>query len=117
MRDRAAYRYKEPSAGKVFLRVCPASWSDQEVSELRLVERALQFADLTFEISCGLSDEGDPWCVASRIGSNKVLAHFARIDGTYLGYWEGLRGGTRRGDCLHDLLDRFLRSRSRVLMF
>ena len=96
------------------MRICPADWSDQELNELRRVERVLQLADLAIEINCGLSDEGDPWCVISRRGSNKVLAHFARIDGTYVGQWEEGFHGIRRSDCLHDLSDRFLRSCSKV---
>src|SRR6476469_6615299 len=61
----------EPSTGKMSMRICPADWSDEELSELRRVERVLQLADLAIEINCGLSDEGDPWCVISRRGSNK----------------------------------------------
>ena len=106
----------EPSPGKMFVRLCPADWTDQELSELRRVERVLQLADLAIEISCGLSDEGDPWCVISRMGSSKVLAHFARIDGTYVGHWEGF-SGTRSSDRLDDLSDHFLRSCSKVSMF
>ena len=68
------------------------------------------------EISCGISDEGDPWCVSSRIEISKVLAHFARIDGTYVGHWEGF-SGTRSSDCLDDLTDDFLRSCSKISMF
>jgi hypothetical protein len=113
---RATYRGKERSPGKMFVRICPADWSDKELSELRRVERALQLADLAIEMSCGLSDEGDPWCVIFRMGSNKVLAHFARINGTYVGHWEGFNG-TRSSDCLDDLSDRFLRSCSKVSMF
>ena len=89
------------------MRVCPADWSKQDVSELRRIERVLQVAGLTTEISYGLSDEGDPWCVICRMGSSEVLAHFARIDGTYVGYWEGFNYG-RSGDSIHDVSDDFL---------
>jgi len=99
------------------MRICPADWSDEELSELRRVERVLQLADLAIEINCGLSDEGDPWCVISRRGSNKVLAHFARIDGTYVGQWEEGFSSTRSSNCLHDLSERFLKSCSKVSMF
>ena len=116
LQRRATYRGGEPSPGKMFVRICPADWSDQELSELRRVERVLQLADLAIEISCGLSDEGDPWCVISRMGSSKVLAHFARIEGTYVGHWEGLNS-TRSSDRLDDLSDHFLRSCSKVSMF
>src|SRR5580704_11674589 len=98
----------------MFVRICPVEWSDQELSELRHVERVLQLADLAIEINCGLSDEGDPWCVISRRGSDKVLAHFARIDGTYFGQWEEGFSRTRSSDCLHDLSGRFLKSCSKV---
>ena len=116
MQRRATYRGRESSPGKMFVRICPADWSDQDLGELRRIERVLQLTDLAIEISCGLSDEGDPWCVISRIGSSKVLAHFARIDGTYLGHWEGFSGAPS-SDCLNDLTDHFLRLCSKVSMF
>jgi hypothetical protein len=116
LQGRSTYRVREPSPGGVFMRICPADWSDSELSELRRVERVLQLADLAIEISCGLSDEGDPWCVISRRGSNKVLAHFARIDGTCVGHWEGF-SGIRSSDCLHDLSDCFMKSRAKASMF
>jgi hypothetical protein len=106
----------EPSHGKVFMRICAADWSDSELRELRRVEKVLQLTDLAIEISCGLSDEGDPWCVISRRGSNKVLAHFARIDGTCVGHWEGF-SGIRSSGRLHHLSDCFLRSLSKASMF
>jgi hypothetical protein len=90
--------------GGEILRICPGDWSEQEVSEF---ERVLQLAGLTIEINYGLTDEGDPWCIISRTGSDKVLAHFARIDRTYIGSWEG-SGDIRSGDCLRDVLDRFV---------
>jgi hypothetical protein len=91
------------------LRVCPADWSEQEVSELRRIARVLQRAGLATEISYGLSDEGDPWCVICQMGSITVLAHFARIDGSYVGYWED-SGSKRSGDRLRLVADQFLRS-------
>ena len=116
MQRRATYRAGELSPGKVFVRISPADWSEQELSELRRVERVLQLTDLAIEISCGLSDEGDPWCVISLMGTSKVLAHFARIDGTYIGHWEGFTS-TRRSDRLDDLSNHFLRSCSKVSLF
>jgi hypothetical protein len=62
---------------------------------------ALQSAGV--ELVHGVSDEGDPWCVVYHRSSNRVLAHFARIDGWYVGCW----GGTTqlRGGCLRSVLD------------
>jgi hypothetical protein len=82
-------------------------WTEQEVIELRRVQSVLERAGVATDTNFGLSDEGDPWCVICRMGSTEVLAHFARIDGTYVGYWEGFNYG-RSGDSLHDVSDHFL---------
>jgi hypothetical protein len=107
------------SPRKPLLPICLGNWTEQEVIELRRVQCALERWGIATDTSFGLSDEGDPWCVICRMGSTEVLAHFARIDATYVGYWEGLNYG-RSGDSLHDVSDRFLnhqewacRSRSR----
>ena len=96
------YRGRKSQPGNAFLRACPADWSEQEVSELRRFERALQLAGVATDINFGRSDEGDPWCVICRMGSIEVLAHFARIDGTYVGNWDGWNY-SRTGDCLNDV--------------
>jgi len=85
-----------------YLRVGLGDWTEQEVIELRRVQSALQRAGVVTDTNFGLSDEGDPWCVICRMGSPEVLAHFARIDGSYVGYWEGVNYG-RSGDNLHDV--------------
>jgi hypothetical protein len=82
-------------------------WTEQEVIELRRVQSALERVGIATNTNFGLSDEGDPWCAICRIESVEVLAHFARIGGTYIGYSEGLKCG-RRGDNLHDVSDYFL---------
>jgi hypothetical protein len=105
-KNQTAHRLAESGSPKTLPRICPANWSDREISELRRVERALQLFDLPLELSFGLSDEGEPWCAICRQGNDGVVAHFARVSGTYVGYWGGL--SYRDSDCLHDLLDRFL---------
>jgi hypothetical protein len=96
------------STGSMAARVSPIDWSEQEMRELGRIERVLQLAGLTTEIVYGLTDEGDPWCVIYRTESNNVLAHFARIDRTCMGSWNGL-GGIQSGAGLRDLSDHFLR--------
>jgi hypothetical protein len=64
-------------------------WTESETKELAHTETRLQLAGLRVELDVGVSDEGDPWCVVCRRGGNEVLAHFARIDGSYIGHWRG----------------------------
>ena len=85
------------------------------MGELRRVERVLQLADFTTEISWGRSDEGDPWCIICPKGSIEVLAHFARFGRIYFGFWETPRC-TRTSHCLQELLDDFLNSCSKPVM-
>ena len=56
-------------------------WSDQEIAEFQRVCDTLRQAGFAVETDRGLTDEGDPWFVFLREGSDEVIAHFARIDG------------------------------------
>ena len=58
-----------------------SDWSDQEIAEFRRVRDTLRQAGFAVETDRGLTDEGDPWFIFLREGSDEVIAHFARIDG------------------------------------
>ena len=107
MPSRRTYKRLRVSTHKSLLHVCLGDWTEQEVIELHRVQRVLERAGVATDTNFGLSDERDPWCVICRKGSTEVLAYFARIDGTYVGYWEGLNY-RRSGDSLHDVSDHFL---------
>jgi hypothetical protein len=83
----------------------PPVWTEQEMDEFCRIEMILQHAELEF----GASDEGDPWCALCDAITGAVLAHFARIDGTYVGDWAGLRRA-RRTDQLREALEQFRKS-------
>jgi hypothetical protein len=56
-------------------------WNDQEIAEFQRVRETLREAGFALVTERGLTDEGDPWYVFIREGSDEVIAHFARIDG------------------------------------
>ena len=59
-------------------------WLDQELAEFQRVRDALTQAGLDVATDHGLTDEGDPWFVFLRAGTDEVTAHFARIDGQFI---------------------------------
>jgi hypothetical protein len=105
--SRRTYKRLRVSSRKSLLHVCLGDWTEQEVTELRRVQSALERVGIATDTNFGRSDEGDPWCVICRMGSAEVLAHFARIGSAYVGYCEVLNYG-RSGNSLHDVSDHFL---------
>ncbi len=76
------------------------NWTRQELSAL------VGLRGPGVEIVLGASDEGDPWCVVYQTNNNRALAHFARIDGFYVGYWAAGLAHFRSG-CLRSIVDEF----------
>lgn len=60
------------------------NWTNQDKAELYRVEAALCQAGLPVDTEQGITDEGDPWFVFCHSRTGDVIAHFARMDGTYL---------------------------------
>jgi hypothetical protein len=57
------------------------NWSGSEKSELRRLHAA--YARPYYEIECGLTEEGDPWCVVCDSMSGATVVHIARIGRCY----------------------------------
>ena len=62
------------------------------------------------DVDLGVTDEGDPWFVFCDAESGDVVAHFARIGGTYLGCAPTLNGALQ-GRNFAVLIERFLQRR------
>jgi hypothetical protein len=86
---------------------CTGSWTQLELAEFRHIGSLIRKVGARAAIDYGLSDEGDPWCVIC-VDEN-VVAHFARIDGTYVGSWNGLTRA-RRDPQLRILVEQFSRA-------
>ncbi len=61
-----------------------ADWRQDELAQFYRVEATLNRSGLAVETDGGLSDEGDPWFVFCRAGTDDVILHFARCDGVYV---------------------------------
>ncbi len=61
----------------------PRGWTTQELAELTRVRDILARSGLAIDTDQGVTDEGDPWFVFTRSDCGEVIAHFARIAGTY----------------------------------
>lgn len=61
----------------------PGPWTSQELAELYRIAEILGRAGMPVEMDSGLSDENEPWFVFFSPDTGDVIAHFARISGTY----------------------------------
>jgi len=59
-------------------------WTQIELASFYRVEAALIRSGLSVETDRGISDEGDPWFIFCRTGTEDIIAHFARYDGNYI---------------------------------
>jgi len=57
-------------------------WTDNEKLELGRLQVA--FPSPQFEMKCGSTEDGDPWCVIGDPGCDRVIAHIARIGRAYV---------------------------------
>jgi collagen type I/II/III/V/XI/XXIV/XXVII alpha len=83
------------------------AWGEEGLRDLFRLRAVLEKVGISSEIEFGLGDEGDPWCVFCRPRSERVLAHFAFIDGEFIGDWAGLRRIVRSNQ-LGEVIDQFL---------
>jgi len=83
-------------------------WGEEGLRDLCRLHVLLGKAGISSEVEFGLSDEGEPWCVFCRRRSDRILAHFALIDGGFIGDWPGLRGIVRSNQ-LGDVIEQFVR--------
>jgi hypothetical protein len=61
-----------------------SDWTQQELAQFYRARAALVRSGIAVEAERGLSDEGDPWFIFCRAGTDDVVVHFARCDGTYV---------------------------------
>jgi len=59
-------------------------WPRGDLARLYRVARVLRRCGIALETESGVSDEGEPWFVLCHAESADVIAHFARIGGTYI---------------------------------
>ena len=64
----------------------PHPWeygSRTEIGQIERLKRACAGIDRYWEIECGRSDEGDPWCAVYDWGRDRPVLHVAHIDDLY----------------------------------
>jgi hypothetical protein len=82
-------------------------WPRHKVLQFLRVGKALWDAGLRVETDSGVTDEGEPWFGFFATESGEVVAHFARISGSYVAYAPFLNGPLT-SCALSDLVGRFL---------
>ena len=82
-------------------------WTSDDLAQLHRAASALRHPGRPLEADGGMTDEGEPWFAVYYAQSGEVLAHFARIDGSYIVCALFLKGSLR-GRVLCELIGRFL---------
>ncbi|BBK31705.1 hemolysin type calcium-binding protein [Stella humosa] len=82
-------------------------WTEQEKAELYRAASLLGARGLPFDSEFGTTDDGDPWFLFIGRGTGEVLAHFARIDGTFVVHHAAADVVFESRD-IRDLVDRVL---------
>ena len=82
-------------------------WTKDDLARLNRAAGALRYLGHSFETDRGMSDEGEPWFVICHAESGEAVAHFARINGTYVASASFLRSSLR-ARALPDLIERFI---------
>ena len=58
------------------------NWTSNEKLELERLRTA--YPSPQFEMECDLTEDGDPWCVVSDSGLDRIIVHIARIGRNYI---------------------------------
>lgn len=58
--------------------------SNAEIAQIERLKHACRRIDRYWEVECGSSDEGDPWCAVYDWRRYCPILHVARIDGIYV---------------------------------
>ena len=82
-------------------------WTKDDLLRLHRAAGALRTRGHSLEADGGMTDEGEPWFAICHADSGDVVAHFARIDGTYIACASFLNSSLR-ARALPDLIERFL---------
>jgi len=97
-------------------RILPKSmpWQNQDYAEFYRVRDRLNDSGFTVETDSGVSDEGEPWFIFQRAGSDDILVHVARID-RELVVVNGMTGQIFRGAEFREVIDQMLEDAPLVL--
>jgi hypothetical protein len=82
-------------------------WAKDDLAQLNRAADVLRHSGCPLETDGGITDEGEPWFAFCHAASGDVVAHFARISGTYIVSAPFLQGSLR-ALALPDLIERFL---------
>jgi hypothetical protein len=82
-------------------------WAKSDLAQLHRAADVLRHFGCHLETDGGMTDEGEPWFAFCDAASDDVVAHFARISGTYIVSAPFLKGSLR-ALALPDLIERFL---------
>ena len=89
-------------------------WDAQEIAEFYRISEIMAKAGLEVDVDQGRTDEGDPWFVFVRPGSEEVLAHFARIDGYFVSV-SAVTGQVYRGLDVRSVINQMLEKHPLIL--
>jgi hypothetical protein len=89
-------------------------WDAQEIAEFYRISEIMAKAGLEVDVDQGRTDEGDPWFVFVRPGSEEVLAHFARIDGYFVSV-SAITGQMYRGLDVRSVINQMLEKHPLIL--
>jgi hypothetical protein len=82
-------------------------WAPQDIADLYRIRDQLTRFGFPVVVHTGQSDEGDPWAVFERDGTDEVVVHVARID-KELVIVDVVRNRTHRGNDFRSLSDKLL---------
>lgn len=81
-----------------------ADWNESEQEQLRRLR--ITYPSPDFEIQCGCSDEGDPWCAVCEMANYEGwVLHIARIDRRYLAIRSGDLSYAKHAGSLSEAID------------
>jgi len=89
-------------------------WAPQDIADLYRIRDQLARFGFPVVVHTGQSDEGDPWAVFERDGTDEVVVHVARID-RELVIVDVVRNRTHRGNDFRSLADELLAEAPLVL--
>jgi len=95
------------------VRMHRGGWSHNELTHLHRAARPMRASGFCIESACGVTDEGEPWFVYCDVMTGEIIAHFARINGSYVAC-SPFRSGAMKGRNFPDLIERFLQRHVRM---
>ena len=84
-----------------------SAWSTQDVADFYRAVDILRQAGMKTDVDSGVTDEGDPWFVFVRPETGDVIAHFAKIEGSFIAV-SSLNQEVYKGKDVRDIVDKML---------